>query len=151
MSSMVVLATPYLSKHASAASMRRSFAAWASLGSVVALRRGNRGLPRPIGNSIQRTGQRTFCVRTPSAGAGGGGTFGAWGVGPASCGARFPGGLERMKALWAQPEVMFAGRFCQVAGAAVEPKPFQRLYPPLWFGGNAPAALRRAVRHGDGF
>lgn len=31
------------------------------------------------------------------------------------------------------------------------PKPFQKPYPPLWFGGSKPAALRRAVRHGDGF
>jgi alkanesulfonate monooxygenase SsuD/methylene tetrahydromethanopterin reductase-like flavin-dependent oxidoreductase (luciferase family) len=33
----------------------------------------------------------------------------------------------------------------------MEPKPVQRPYPPLWFGGNHPNALRRAVRHGDGF
>jgi len=33
----------------------------------------------------------------------------------------------------------------------MEPKPFQKPYPPLWFGGSGPAALRRAVREGDGF
>ena len=33
----------------------------------------------------------------------------------------------------------------------MEPKPFQKPYPPLWFGGSHPAALRRSVRHGDGF
>jgi alkanesulfonate monooxygenase SsuD/methylene tetrahydromethanopterin reductase-like flavin-dependent oxidoreductase (luciferase family) len=27
----------------------------------------------------------------------------------------------------------------------------QKPHPPLWFGGSAPTALRRAVRHGDGF
>jgi alkanesulfonate monooxygenase SsuD/methylene tetrahydromethanopterin reductase-like flavin-dependent oxidoreductase (luciferase family) len=33
----------------------------------------------------------------------------------------------------------------------MEPKPAQRPHPPIWVGGNAPAALRRAVRIGDGF
>jgi alkanesulfonate monooxygenase SsuD/methylene tetrahydromethanopterin reductase-like flavin-dependent oxidoreductase (luciferase family) len=33
----------------------------------------------------------------------------------------------------------------------MEPKPFQKPNPPIWFGANHPDALRRAVRHGDGF
>jgi alkanesulfonate monooxygenase SsuD/methylene tetrahydromethanopterin reductase-like flavin-dependent oxidoreductase (luciferase family) len=33
----------------------------------------------------------------------------------------------------------------------MEPKPFQKPYPPLWFGANGPVALRRAVRLGHGF
>jgi alkanesulfonate monooxygenase SsuD/methylene tetrahydromethanopterin reductase-like flavin-dependent oxidoreductase (luciferase family) len=33
----------------------------------------------------------------------------------------------------------------------MEPKPFQKPGPPVWFGGSHPAALRRAVRYGDGF
>jgi alkanesulfonate monooxygenase SsuD/methylene tetrahydromethanopterin reductase-like flavin-dependent oxidoreductase (luciferase family) len=56
-----------------------------------------------------------------------------------------------MKALWTQPTVTFKGEFWQVDGAAMEPKPWQKPYPPIWFGANHPNALRRAVRHGDGF
>jgi probable F420-dependent oxidoreductase len=64
---------------------------------------------------------------------------------------RFNEGLQLMKALWTEPEVTHSGRFWQLDGARMEPKPFQKPYPPIWFGGTAPAALRRAVRHGDGF
>jgi probable F420-dependent oxidoreductase len=84
-------------------------------------------------------------------GTGGRRMFSAFGVEPETFVARFTEGLELMKALWTQPEVKFAGRFWQVEGGAMEPKPFQKPYPPLWFGGNAPTALRRAVRHGDAF
>jgi len=84
-------------------------------------------------------------------GTGGRRMFSAFGVVPETFVSRFTEGLELMKALWTQPEVKFAGRFWQVEAAAMEPKPFQKPYPPLWFGGNAPSALRRAVRHGDGF
>jgi probable F420-dependent oxidoreductase len=65
--------------------------------------------------------------------------------------ARFTEGLRVMKALWTEPEVTFAGRFWRLDGATMEPKPLQKPHPPIWFGGSAPAAVRRAVRHGDGF
>jgi probable F420-dependent oxidoreductase len=77
--------------------------------------------------------------------------FSAFGVDRASYIARFTEGLELMRALWTEPEVNFKGRFWQLEGAAVEPKPFQKPGPPVWFGAAQPAALRRAVRLGDGF
>jgi len=77
--------------------------------------------------------------------------FTAFGVDPSSVVARFNEGLQVMKALWSEPRVTFQGRFWQLEGAAMEPKPFQKPWPPIWFGGSHPAALRRAVQHGDGF
>ena len=77
--------------------------------------------------------------------------FSAFGVDPKELVARFNEGLRLMKALWTESQVTFEGRFWQLQGGAMEPKPFQKPYPPLWFGANQPAALRRAVRHGDGF
>lgn len=77
--------------------------------------------------------------------------FAAFDADPASFVARFSEGLRLMKALWTEPEVTFDGRFWQLEGAAMEPKPFQKPHPPVWFGGSHPDALRRAVRHGDGF
>src|SRR5215208_3588436 len=77
--------------------------------------------------------------------------FAAFGIEGDSVIARFNEGLRLMKALWTEPQVTFQGRFWQLDDAAQEPKPFQKPHPPLWFGGHHPAALRRAVRHGDGF
>jgi probable F420-dependent oxidoreductase len=77
--------------------------------------------------------------------------FAAFGVDPAGLVARFTEELALMKALWTEPEVTFAGRFWQLEGAAMEPKPFQKPHPPIWFGGSHPDAVRRAVRLGDGF
>ncbi len=56
-----------------------------------------------------------------------------------------------MKALWTEPRVTFDGEFWQLKDAAMEPKPAQKPYPPLWLGGSSPTALRRAVRIGTGF
>jgi probable F420-dependent oxidoreductase len=64
---------------------------------------------------------------------------------------RFNEGLDVMKALWTEPVVTFDGRFWQLDHATMEPKPFQKPHPPLWFGASAPAALARAVRRGTGF
>jgi probable F420-dependent oxidoreductase len=77
--------------------------------------------------------------------------FSAFAVDPDKLITRFVEGLQLMKALWTEPRVTFKGRFWQLDGAAMEPKPFQKPYPPIWIGGSHPAAVRRAVRHGDGF
>jgi alkanesulfonate monooxygenase SsuD/methylene tetrahydromethanopterin reductase-like flavin-dependent oxidoreductase (luciferase family) len=65
--------------------------------------------------------------------------------------ARFTEGLALMKALWTEPSVTFNGDFFQLSGASMEPKPFQKPYPRLWFGGSAEAAVRRGVRLCDAF
>src|SRR5262249_9132602 len=77
--------------------------------------------------------------------------FAAFGVDPQRYVARFTEGLALMKALWTEPRVTFDGEFWQLKDAALEPKPFQKPYPPIWFGASAPTALRRAVRLGNGF
>jgi probable F420-dependent oxidoreductase len=77
--------------------------------------------------------------------------FAAYGVDPKRYVARFTEGIELMKALWTQPRVTFDGEFWQLQDEAMEPKPFQKPYPPLWFGAASEPALRRAVRRGDGF
>lgn len=78
--------------------------------------------------------------------------FAAFGVDKATFVRRFTEGLQLMKAAWSdQPRVTFRGAFRQLDDVAIQPKPVQRPHPPIWFGGHAPAALARAVRHGDAF
>jgi probable F420-dependent oxidoreductase len=77
--------------------------------------------------------------------------FEAFGVDPDKPVARFNEALALMKACWTEPEINFDGRLWKLEGATMEPKPVQKPYPPLWFGGSVPAGMRRAVRHGDGF
>jgi alkanesulfonate monooxygenase SsuD/methylene tetrahydromethanopterin reductase-like flavin-dependent oxidoreductase (luciferase family) len=77
--------------------------------------------------------------------------FAAFGITSERFIARFTEGIELMDALWTRSSVSFNGDFWQVDGATMEPKPVQKPRPPLWLGGSAPAALRRAVRLGDGF
>jgi probable F420-dependent oxidoreductase len=77
--------------------------------------------------------------------------FAAFGVDGSRYVARFTEGIALMKALWTQASVTFDGEFWQLKDAPMEPKPAQKPYPPLWFGGSSASALRRAVRMGDGF
>ena len=78
--------------------------------------------------------------------------FSAFGVEKATFVRSFTEGLELMKAAWSdEPRVTFHGRFRQVDDLPIQPKPVQRPHPPIWFGGQAPKALARAVRHGDAF
>ncbi len=77
--------------------------------------------------------------------------FAAFGVEPSRYVSRFTEGIELMKALWTEPRVTFRGEFWQLENAPMEPKPFQKPFPPLWFGASSEPAVRRAVRLADGF
>src|ERR1035441_9237545 len=71
--------------------------------------------------------------------------FAAFGVDPQRYVARFTEGIALMKALWTEPLVTFDGEFWQLKDAPMEPKPFQKPFPPIWFGGAGPAAPRGAA------
>ena len=57
--------------------------------------------------------------------------------------------LEAFKALWTQQRPTYTGRHVNFAEVIFEPKPIQKPHPPIWVGGESPAALRRAVKLGD--
>ena len=77
--------------------------------------------------------------------------FAAFGVDPDKPVARFNEALALMKSCWRDAQIDFDGRWWKLSGARMEPKPVQTPHPPVWFGGSAPAGMRRAARHGDGF
>ena len=58
--------------------------------------------------------------------------------------------VEVLRQLWSQPLVAFSGRWHTIPDAGLNPLPVQRPIP-LWFGGTAAPALRRAARLGDGW
>lgn len=59
--------------------------------------------------------------------------------------------LAAFRALWTQESPAFEGRWARFADIAFAPKPVQTPHPPLWIGGESPAAIRRAARLGDGW
>lgn len=59
-------------------------------------------------------------------------------------------GLIALKTIWGPDPVRFDGRFTQIGMSDIGPKPRQESGVPLIIGGNAPAALKRAGRHGLG-
>src|SRR3954469_6472349 len=65
--------------------------------------------------------------------------------------ARFNEALTLIEKLWTEDNFTFAGKFWQLKNATLVPKPFQNPHPPVWFGGSAPAAVRRAALRGSGF
>ncbi len=77
--------------------------------------------------------------------------FAAFGVDPDKPVARFNEALSLMKSCWTDTQIDFEGRWWRLHGATMEPKPVQKPYPPVWFGGSVPAGMRRAARYGDGF
>jgi probable F420-dependent oxidoreductase len=64
---------------------------------------------------------------------------------------RFNEGLRVMKSLWTEPQTDLNGEFYTLDRVAMEPKPMQKPHPPVWFGGQNPKALHRAVKHADGY
>lgn len=58
--------------------------------------------------------------------------------------------VEVLRKLWTEPLVQYSGRWHMIPNAGLNPMPLQRPIP-LWFGGYAEPALRRAARLGDGW
>ena len=57
--------------------------------------------------------------------------------------------VELMRRLWTEDNVAFEGKFHTVDRASILPRPTRPV--PVWFGGGAPAVLRRCGRLGDGW
>jgi probable F420-dependent oxidoreductase len=66
-------------------------------------------------------------------------------------GARAEEFLTMLDAIWTSDVVEVRGRFWELSGVRVEPRPVQQPRPGLLLGGHAPAALRRAGRLADGW
>lgn len=54
--------------------------------------------------------------------------------------------IRAFKELWTSDNPSFEGKYCRFANVAFAPKPVQKPHPPIWTGGESPAALRRAGR-----
>jgi probable F420-dependent oxidoreductase len=64
---------------------------------------------------------------------------------------RFTEAVEIIKLLWTEPKASFHGRFWNLDNVSMEPKPIQKPRLPIIFGGHHENALRRAVKHADGW
>ena len=56
-----------------------------------------------------------------------------------------------MKELWTKDDPSFAGKYHRFSGMPFSPKPVQQPHIPILIGGNSRAAIRRAVRLGNGW
>ena len=64
-------------------------------------------------------------------------------------GRRFDEQIELLRRFWTEPVFDFQGRWHTVTAAGINPLPVQRPIP-IWIGGSAERALRRAARTADG-
>lgn len=69
----------------------------------------------------------------------------------ATRGARANEIAQVLKALWTQDEPEFHGAHFDFDAVKFDPKPVQKPHPPILFGGETNAAMRRAARYGDGW
>ena len=59
--------------------------------------------------------------------------------------------LELMQSLWCDEVSSYDGQYYQVKAAYQNPKPVQKPHPPIIFGGESDAALKRVARMGQGW
>lgn len=62
---------------------------------------------------------------------------------------RLTEGIEVLRALWSEDEVSYDGDYYGFEDVTSHPRPLQESGPPIWFGGSAPRAVRRAATLGD--
>jgi probable F420-dependent oxidoreductase len=66
-------------------------------------------------------------------------------------GKRFDEYLDVIKLAWTEERVSYHGEFIDIENAILKPLPLTPGGPPILIGGNSQAAIRRAVRIGDGW
>jgi probable F420-dependent oxidoreductase len=59
--------------------------------------------------------------------------------------------IQAIIELWTKDEPRFEGKYVSFRDVGFEPKPVQKPHPPVWFGGDADAALRRTARYASGW
>lgn len=64
-------------------------------------------------------------------------------------GARQTEQVELLRELWTSDSLTFDGQFHKVSAASILPRPSRPV--PIWFGGSAPALLKRCAEQGDGW
>jgi probable F420-dependent oxidoreductase len=79
------------------------------------------------------------------------GEFAALGLDFAERGARMDEALAVIRRALLDEWPAHDGPRFPVHDVGQRPRPVQRPRPPIWIGGNTPAALRRAAQHGDGW
>jgi len=57
--------------------------------------------------------------------------------------------ISAFRELWTNDKPRFEGKYCRFSNVTFAPKPVQKPHPPIWTGGESPAALRRAGRLAD--
>lgn len=77
--------------------------------------------------------------------------FASAGVPMKERGARTEDYIRAMRALWSMDRPRYQGRFVSLQDVQARPRPTRRQGPPVVLGGEAPAALRRAVTLADGW
>jgi probable F420-dependent oxidoreductase len=77
--------------------------------------------------------------------------FAALGVPFERRGARAADYLKVCQTLWCDDVSQYDGEFYTLPTCVQGPKPVQKPYPPLWFGGESTPALRRVARFGQGW
>jgi probable F420-dependent oxidoreductase len=64
---------------------------------------------------------------------------------------RFVESIQLMDSFWKNDSTTLKGDHFTVEDLSMQPKPVQSPRPPVWIGARVPAAVRRAVKYGDGW
>jgi probable F420-dependent oxidoreductase len=73
------------------------------------------------------------------------------GTDPATRGALMDEQLAALKQIWTVEQAEYHGEHVDFDPIFLWPKPVQQPHPPIYVGGESPAALRRLASHGDGW
>lgn len=71
------------------------------------------------------------------------------GTDPATRGALLNEQLRALKQLWTSEEAQFHGEYIDFDPVYLWPRPARQPHPPIYVGGESPAALARLAEHGD--